>query len=152
MTERFAARRKKQAKGTTLIEFALVTLMLMLVLLGVFELSRMVLVLTTIANAARAGVRYATVHGSDRSGGSGYDGQSGPANNPAQVLTVVKNFASGGLMRLNSSNISVTYSPSNAPGSVVTVTVTYTYDPFISYFNNSLRAHLGSTSQGVITF
>jgi Flp pilus assembly protein TadG len=145
-------RRRKAVEGGTLIEFTFVALMLMVTMLGVVEMARMVLVYTTVANSARVGARYASVHGSDRSGGSGTDGQSGPGNNPAQVLTIVKDFAGAGMVRLADSNITVTYSPSNTPGSVVNVTVIYTYVPFVSYFNHALGVTLGSTSQGVITF
>jgi Flp pilus assembly protein TadG len=135
-----------------MVEFSLVVVAFVMVLIGVLELSRMVLVATTIANASRAGARYASVHGHGRAGGSGADGESGPASNPAQVLTVVKNVASAGLVSLDDSNITVTYSPSNTVGSTVTVKVVYTFDALVPYFKTLLNAHLGSTSQGVITF
>jgi Flp pilus assembly protein TadG len=147
-----SVRRLKTAEGSTLVEFSLVAFMLIIVILGVVEMGRLVLVYTTIANSARAGARYAIVHGHDRAAGSGADGESGPGNNPAQVLTVVKNFGSAGLLHLSDSNITVTYSPSNTVGSTVTVKVVYTYDPLVSFFNNLLNVNLGSTSQGVITY
>jgi hypothetical protein len=121
--------------GQTLVEFSLVTFLTIILLLAVVEISRMVLVYTTVANAARAGARYAVVHGSDRTGG-GADGPSGPGNNPAQVVTVIKNFASAGA--------------SNLPGQLLSVTVIYPYDPFTSYF--PLRVRLGSVTQGVILY
>jgi Flp pilus assembly protein TadG len=152
MTSRLLRDRLKKTDGGTLVEFSLVAFMLIILILGVVEMSRMVLVYTTIANSARAGARYAIVHGHDRSGGSGVDGESGPGNNPAQVLTVVKNFASAGLLRLSDANVTVTYSPSNTVGSTVTVKVVYTYDPFVSFFKTLLNVRIGSTSQGVITF
>jgi Flp pilus assembly protein TadG len=152
MIARLSARRVKHTEGSTLVEFGLVSLLLVIVILGIVEMGRMVLVYTAIANAARAGARYASVHGHDRSGGSGADGESGPGNNPNQVLTVVKNFASTGLVSLSNSNITVSYSPSNTPGSIVTVKVVYTYSPLVAYFNGLLTVKLGSTSQGVITF
>jgi Flp pilus assembly protein TadG len=152
MTSHLLRDRLKKTDGGTLVEFSVVTLLLIMVMLGVVEIGRMVLVYTTIANSARAGARYAIVHGHDRSGGSGVDGESGPGNNPAQVLTVVKNFASAGLFRLSDANVTVTYSPSNTVGSTVTVKVVYTYDPFVSFFKTLLNVRIGSTSQGVITF
>jgi hypothetical protein len=48
---------------------AVVALMTVIMLLFVVEMGRMVLVYTTVANAARAGVRYAIVHGSSRAVG-----------------------------------------------------------------------------------
>ena len=78
----------------------------MILLLSIVEISRMALVYTTVANAARAGARYAIVHGATRTG-SGVDGPSGPAQNPPQVVTVVKNFASAGLLSTGSLIITV---------------------------------------------
>jgi hypothetical protein len=133
-----------------LVEFALVTFMTIILLFAVVEISRMILVYTTVANAARAGSRYAVVHGSDRTG-VGPDGPSGPANNPAQVLTVIKNVASAGLLRTSLLLITVNYpAASNDPGDLLSVTVIYPYDPFTAYF--PLRVRLGSTTQGVILF
>lgn len=137
-------------KGQTLVEFSLVVLLTVILLLGVVEISRMVLVYVTVANSARAGARYAAVHASNRTG-SGVDGPSGPGNNPVQVVTVIKNFASAGLLRTSNLIITVNYpSGSNLPGQMVSVTVIYPYDPFTSYF--PLRVRLGSITQGVILF
>jgi Flp pilus assembly protein TadG len=152
MTRRFKVRATKPEKGSTLVEFSLVVVMFVIVLLGVVEMARMVLVSTAIADAARAGARYASVHGHGRAGGSGADGESGPGNNPAQVMAVIKGVASAGLVSLSDSNITVTYSPSNTAGSTVTVSVVYTFVPLLPYFKTLLNSHLGSTSQGVITF
>lgn len=139
-----------RAKGQSLVEFSLIAFLSVIMLLSVVEISRMALVYTTVANAARAGARYAIVHGNMRTG-SGIDGPSGPGQNPLQVVTVVKNFASAGLLDTNSLSITVNYpGASNAPGQLVAVTVIYPYDPLTTYF--PLRVRLGSTSQGVITF
>jgi len=137
--------------GQGLVEFSLVTLMTVLMLLFVVEMGRAVLVSTTVDNAAQEGVRYAIVHGSSRTAGSTVDSASGPGSNPAQVVTVVKNFAGAGLLTTSRLVINVTYpQASNAPGNTVTVTVVYPYDPLTSYFSKTLR--LGSASTGVIAF
>ena len=136
--------------GQTLVEFSLVTLMTVIMLLAIVEISRMVLVYTTVANAARVGARYAVVHGSDRTG-SGINGPSGPGNNPSQVVTLIKNVATAGLLQASNLQITVNYpGGSNAPGQLLSVTVIYPYDPFTSYF--PLRVRLGSVSQGIILF
>jgi Flp pilus assembly protein TadG len=133
-----------------LVEFSLVTFLTIVLLLAVVEISRMVLVYTTVANAARAGARYAVVHGSDRTGG-GADGPSGPGNNPAEVVTVIKDFASAGLLTTSNLIVTVSYpGGSNLPGQLLSVTVIYPYDPFTSYF--PLRVRLGSVTQGVILY
>ena len=138
-------------EGSSLLEFSLMSVMFILILLSVVEMGRMVLVYTTVANAARAGERYAMVHGSDRIG-SGVNGASGPGST-TQVQTVVKNFASGGLLTTSLLTINVGYPDgTNTPGSRVTVQVTYPYDPLVSYFSATLNDTVGSTSEGVISF
>jgi hypothetical protein len=67
------------------------------------------------------------------------------------VITVVKNFASAGLLTTSLLVINVTYpDASNAPGQPVNITVVYPYDPLTTYFSKTLR--LGSAAQGVIVF
>ena len=125
--------------------------MLSMMVLGVVEMGRMVLVYTTVANAARAGARYAIVHGSSRVAGAGSTNASGPSSNPAQVLTVVTNFARAGMLTTSRLVITVAYpGSSNAPGQLVNVTVKYPYDPLTTWL--PLRVNLGSTTQGVIAF
>ena len=105
------------------MEFSVVAVLTVIMLLFVVEMGRMLLVYTTVANAARAGVRYAMVHGSTRSAGATVDSASGPGSNPAQVVTVVKNFASAGLLTTSLLVVNVTYpGGSNAPGQYVNVT------------------------------
>ena len=144
------AHRSRRDRGQTLVEFSLVAVLCVILLLSIVELSRMALVYTTVANSARAGARYSIVHGGTRTG-SGVDGPSGPAQNPPEVVAVIRNFASGGLLTTANLIITVDYpGASNAPGQPVSVTVIYPYDPLTAYF--PLRVRLGSVSQGVIAF
>lgn len=142
---------RSRRQGQGLIEFSVVLVVTLFLMFTVIEVSRMLLVYTTIANSARAGVRYATTHGSTRTG-SGATGPSSPANH-SQVDTVVKNFASAGLINRSALLVTVTYpdaAPSNDPGDRVVVQVVYPYDAFVTYF--PMRPRLGSSSQGVIAF
>jgi Flp pilus assembly protein TadG len=137
--------------GSALVEFSLIAFMFIVVLIGVVELGRMLLVYNTLANAARAGARYAIVHGGERTG-SGSDGPSGPGS-VSEVQTVVEDYASAGLINTSDLTVNVTYPDnSNAAGSRVSVTVTYPFTPMVRYFNSMLSTTLGSTSEGVITF
>jgi Flp pilus assembly protein TadG len=144
-------RGRRQECGSTLIEFAISAVILMMVILGVVEISRIVLISNALANAARAGARYAIVHGSFATP------SLGPANDPAQVVAVIKNFAgaapiNNGLLSAASGTVKVRYLDNiNTPGSRVEVTVIYPYDPFMTYFHfGTIR--LGSVSRGVIVF
>jgi Flp pilus assembly protein TadG len=138
-------------EGSALVELGLISVAFVLLLLGVVEVSRMVLVYTTIANAARTGERYAIVHGGSRTG-TGVNGPSGPGSY-TQVQTVVKNFASAGLLTTSNLTINVNYlDSSNAPGSRISVSVTYHYDPIVRFFSSLLGVTLGSSSEGIIVF
>lgn len=54
--------RRGTPRGQTLVEFALVLPVLMLVVLGIFDLGRGVYAYNTVANAARTGARIAAVN------------------------------------------------------------------------------------------
>ena len=141
----------RKEEGQTLVEFSLVAVIFIILLLSVVEMGRMILVYTAISNAAKAGARYAIVHGADRTG-SGYDGPSGPGST-TQIETVAKNYASSGLLDSNNVNVTVTYGAAgNQPGSTVTVSVSYTYDPLVAYFSTMLNRNLGADSRGIITY
>jgi hypothetical protein len=113
-------------------------------------------VYNAVADAAKAGARYAMVHGVDRTG-TGVDGPSS-ASSYGEVQTVAQNYAGTGL--LNSSNVMVSVSypnhsatvAGNYPGDPVDVTVSYTYDPLVGYFSSALSKNLWATSEAVITY
>ena len=148
-----AAGKTKHAgrSGQTLLEFSVVAVLTVMVSLFVVEMGRVLLVYAAVANAAREGVRYAIVHGSTRATGSAQNNASGPSANPAQVVTVVDDFAGIAPVTVGLLVVSVTYpGSSNAPGQTVNVSVVYPYDPLITYF--PLKVRLGSASRGVIQF
>lgn len=117
-----------------MVEFAVTILLLLTVIFGCFEFDRMLMVYTSVANAARVGVRYAIVHGSD---------------NPAtDVADVVKDWAKIGFLNPDNLDVAVT-GAGGTPGTPVTVTVQYPYDPLTFI---PLGVTLSSTSQGVIVF
>jgi Flp pilus assembly protein TadG len=140
--------KRNSEKGQTLIEFALVAFIFFIVIFAVIEMERMLLVYTTVANSARAGVRYAIVHGHDRTG-SGANGPSTPTDY-SNVVNVVKNLAGVGALDTGKLTVTVNYiDGSNAPGSRISVKAVYPYDPFTAL---PLSVNLGSLSEGVITF
>jgi Flp pilus assembly protein TadG len=139
-------RRRSSQGGSSIIEFAFITFLLMLVIFASIEFDRLMLVYTTVANSARAGARYAIVHGSDRTGTG--DPASGPGNT-ANVETVVRNFAGSGMLDTARLNVSVEYPTNNKPGSEVRITVIYPYDPFVFL---PLKVNLNSRTRGIIVF
>ena len=54
---------KRAERGATMIEFALFFLLFLMVAVALMELGRGVWTFTTVAHAARAGARYAIIHG-----------------------------------------------------------------------------------------
>ena len=151
MTGRIPVDALPSRSGQGLVEFSVIAFLTVIMLLFVVEMGRIVFISTTVANAARAGVRYAIVHGSTRAAGATLNSASGPASNPAQVLTVISNFASAGPLTTSLLVVNVTYpGGSNAPGQAVNITVVYPYDPLTTYFSKTLR--LGSAAQGVIVY
>jgi Flp pilus assembly protein TadG len=128
------------SRGQSLVEFTLSALMLILLMFGVFEMGRMMLVYTTVANAAKAGVRYAIVH----------DATYAPATT-AQLKTLVKGYLSAAPVNLSNATITPT-GFGGAIGSTVSVTVTYPYDPWVGFYTHLLSINISSTSEGVITW
>ncbi len=139
--------------GATLVEFALTAFMFVIMLLGVIEIGRMVVVYTALNDAARAGVRYAIVHGSDNTSTSISAGTYTCGTSCTGVAQVVEQYASAGVINPSKLTTKVTLpGSSNAAGQKVQVTVTYTYDPFVSWFSSKLNVPMGTTSEGIIVF
>lgn len=62
---RLRARRASARRGQTLVEFAMVLPVLMILLVGTLDLGRVVLANDTVGAAAREATRYAIVHGAN---------------------------------------------------------------------------------------
>lgn len=131
----------REERGSALVEFAMVCFLLMMVMIGVVEMARFLLIYNTIANAARAGARYAAVHGSDNSAST------------TTIQGVVNGYLAAGGVDTSGATVYVVYPDTgscNTPGCRVTIGISYPFNPLTSYF--PLSVSLGSTSQGVITF
>lgn len=149
--------RKKNARrrGSELVEFALVSLQLLLVIFGVFEFARMALVYDALANSSRIAARYAITHGADRdlacaSSACGSTDGSATAADICGAAGKVATFADGMDKAKVVANCTVT-NAGGTVGSTVQVTVTYPYDPFFGLLPLG-TVTLGSTSAGVITY
>jgi Flp pilus assembly protein TadG len=122
-------RTHEREQGQALVEFALILPILLLVLFGLFDLSRAVFQENTLAYAAREGTRYAIVHGSASSD------PSSPTNT-ADIAAVVRAAAVG------VDNITVTVSypdtigtvPCNERGCRVSVDATAPFVPMPSQY------------------
>jgi Flp pilus assembly protein TadG len=132
-------------RGQALVEFAIAALITLLLVLSVVEFSRIMLVYTTLADAARLGARYAITHGTVP-GGAAVTCGSG-------VAPVVKKFLAPGTVNINASGLSITTAcpAGTTPGNPVQVTVSYPYNyALLSYA--PLNVTLSTTSEGIITW
>ena len=126
-------KRAATQRGSALVEGAFVTLSFLAIVIGIMDWGRMMLANNFVSYAARDATRYAIVHGSS---------SSNPATS-STLTTLVKNEATG----IDSSGITVTttWNPDNNPGSSVTVTVQYSFQPLAPYMPSSSTLKSAST-------
>ena len=89
-------------RGQALVEFAMGTLVLLMLIFGIIEVARIFLVYTTVTDAARLGVRYAITHGTPPAGPSttGTATSTDVGNMQTAVQAVVKSFLRNELNRI----------------------------------------------------
>ena len=126
---------RRDDRGAGLVEFALVAGVVFFPLVfGVIEFGRLVFAKTTLTAAAREGVRYAIVRGSE----------SGGTADSAMVADYVK-----GRTKLAPIVVKPSWLPNKNPGSVAQVEVSYTYVPIVPLMPSK---PIKSTSRQVIAF
>lgn len=106
----------RDRRGNAVVEFALLSLPMVLILLGFFEFGRYFYLAESLANAAREGARAAAVRGA-----------ASPAPvTPREVEAIVRRHAPVFVppQRLQ---VTTRFDPDNSPGSSVSVTVAYGY-------------------------
>jgi Flp pilus assembly protein TadG len=147
--------RRRNEQGSTLVELTVALLWVFTVIFGLAESGRLVLAYTTLCDAARAGTRYAIVHGSYRTGACAQDqldGKAGPSDDPACVVRVVQNVATAAGLSSGSLGVQVRYPDgTNNIGARVTVKASYPFTsvlPLLAPFSVTI----GSTSEGMICY
>jgi Flp pilus assembly protein TadG len=149
---RLAAILGRDTRGSVLIETSLALLVALPLLFAVFEICMFTYTQSILGDAAREGVRYAIVHGSDSPSCSGPStGCADPSG--ANVVSMVQGYAAQFLNTHGGLSISVSYPDnSSAPQSRVGVTVTYNYSPFFQSDVTSTRIAMYATGEGRIVF
>lgn len=140
-------------RGQAAVEFALTATFLFFLIIALIELFMFIYTYAALANSAKEGVRYAIVHGSTGTNGTGPSTQgtawtaptsgqwptcgsansytSSAAQTPGPVVTAVQNYAITSLHSTSAMNIYVCYPDgNNKAGSSVEVSVAYPYQPF----------------------
>lgn len=119
-------------RGSMLVEFSFSVWALFLVSFLIFEFCMMIYTYSVLANAAREGVRYAVVHGTDSSSCSGPSAGCGDTTGN-NVKAVVRGYAAVSFHDLQLMNVAANWPDSAAtPTSRVVVTISY---PYLSYLN-----------------
>lgn len=160
---------RRSSRGQTLVEFALVLPILIGMLVGAFDLGRVVLANDLVANAAREAARYAVVHGGSKfnscpTGPAGPEAIVPPASpscphpspSTESIKQVARDFASAGGQAVI---VEVCYgigcsgnthtsgaSGTNARGNPVTVTVRATVTAVAAGFIGLSTFNVSSTS------
>lgn len=140
----------RQDNGSMLLETALCMLAIVPAMLWMLELSMLIYTWNILSNAARQGVRYAEVHGTDSSLCSGpSNGCSDPS--AANVVAQVQQYAAMSYHNLSQMNVTVSYPDgSSAPPSRVMVSLQYTYVPYLNL--PGIVRNLNVTAEGRIVF
>lgn len=134
---RFGRTMRREQRGSAQIEFALTILVVMFFIFWTWELIMVMYTYSTLADAAKEGVRYAIVHGKNNSNGSGPGSTDVAGDN---VEARVRDFARMSLHDVSGMSVErvwlkndgSTPATTNAPPTIVRVTVSY---PFIPYIN-----------------
>jgi Flp pilus assembly protein TadG len=123
MMDRPMQTRLKRQRGQSLLETAMMIVVIFTVVFWIFELGWVMYTYAVMADAANEGVRYAIVH----SGGDA-----------AGTQAKVKTFAQTSLHDVSAISTSVSFPDgSAAPPNHVVVTVSYTYVPWLKQFINT---------------
>lgn len=149
--------------GQALVEFAMALVVILMLIFGVVEFGRIVLVYNSIANGARIGARYAITNSPRPNAASVTNADVSTLQ--SNVRTVVKEFLAPTTVNINAAGLSITTAFPNqsctgstptstcrgtSVGNPVQVTVSYPYDLLIPYYPLSIT--LSNTSEGIITW
>jgi Flp pilus assembly protein TadG len=119
--------RIRRQRGQSLLETAMMIVVIFNVVFWIFELGWMMYTYSVMADAANEGVRYAIVHSGGDTGGA-----------QARVTT----FARTSLHDVSALSTSVTFPDGNSsPPNRVRVTVSYTYVPWLRQFITTPTMH-----------
>jgi Flp pilus assembly protein TadG len=144
------ARRERADQAQALVEMALMLPVLVLLLVGVFDLGRAVWLSNSLAMAVREGTRYGVVHGalSASPAGPGSATYTAPDVDTA-IASSVQRYATG----IPDLTVHASWPDGNANrGSRIVVSASFPFTPILAqaFLGNALRVSLQSSSTLVI--
>ena len=125
--------------GASIVEFAFVAPIIILLTVGIIDVGRVMLTATTLESVARATARYAGLHGAD-------------STTPA-TQSLIQNYAEGQAVGIDGNvlNVATTWANgSNDSGSTVTVALTYQFNLLVGQFLGFDAVTLDSSSSMTI--
>ncbi|HEY6417560.1 MAG TPA: hypothetical protein VIX59_01045 [Candidatus Binataceae bacterium] len=128
LAPRLPSRRRHHgcSRGATVLEFALFAVPSLLLLFAIMNFALALYSYDFVGYSAQQAVRYAVVHGST-------------STQPVSA-TNITNYVDGlvlGVLDTSLLTVNTTWTPNNKPGSVVTVTVSYTFKPLTSFVSTA---------------
>lgn len=146
-------RLRREMDGSAMIETSMALLLVFPMFVFAFEVCMFTYTQAVLGEAARAGVRYAIVHGTDSTACSGPSTGCGDSSG-ANVVSTVQNYAAQS-MQAGGNGLAVTVSypdASSAPPTRVNVTVKYTYSPFFASNGSGIALPMYATAEGRIVY
>jgi Flp pilus assembly protein TadG len=151
---------KRSSRGQASVEFALTIVFVMVIILGAIEMIMLIYTYSVLADAAKEGVRYAIVHGTQVGGsncsgpgstGPGVTGITCTDSSGTNVQNAVLAYAAMTFHDTSTMTITPTYPDgSSAAPSRVRVDVAYPYLPFFGLGWPSVTVN--ATAEGRIAF
>jgi Flp pilus assembly protein TadG len=126
-------------RGTSMAEFALIAIPCLTLFFGIMNFALALYDYDFVGYGAQQAARYAIVHGS-----------TAPQVATASSVQTYVNGMVAGAVDTSLLTVNTTWSPDNKPGSVVTVTVGYTFKPLTSLVS-SVNIVLSQTAAMVIS-
>lgn len=139
MPTRMVHRRRLTARieGQAAAETAMSIVLFLTIVLGIIEFARAMYSFDQVSEAAKLGVRYAIVHGS----------QSKTPATSSDITSYIQTELTG--LDPDRLTINTSWSPDNNPGSTVSVQVLYSFQ-FAEHWMPKMTLTLSANSQGVV--
>jgi Flp pilus assembly protein TadG len=142
--------RLRDEDGSLIVESALALLVVLPMVFWLFEMCMLTYTYSVLGDAARQGVRYAIVHGTDSANCSGPSSGCNDSTGTNVVSTVTNNAAIS-FHNLSAMTVDVTYpDASSSPSSRVNVTINYKYVPYIQL--PGIAQNIQASAEGRIVY
>jgi Flp pilus assembly protein TadG len=147
---RWASLFRSDTRASVQVETTFALLLAVPLLITVFELCSFTYTQALLGDAARAGVRYAIVHGTDSTSCSGPSSGCSDSSG-ANVVSMVQTYAGSLMSGLSTATVTPSWpDSSSAPPSRVSVTVTYSYSPIFANIAGTFT--MQSSAEGRIVY